>query len=73
MRGHSVSPRVPVCYVVDEDDNSRHFLSLILHGAGVDTEEFSDTNTLAQAMTERVPSWCSSTSGWNRTRRSKPS
>ena len=33
---------MPVCFVVDEDASIRHFLSLILHGAGIDTEEFAD-------------------------------
>ena len=27
----------PLCYVVDEEPSIRHFLSLVLHGAGVDT------------------------------------
>ena len=33
---------VPICYVVDEEPSIRHFLSLVLHGAGVDTIEFAD-------------------------------
>jgi len=32
----------PLCYVVDEDASIRHFLSLILHGSGIDTVEFAD-------------------------------
>ena len=34
--------RAPICYIVDADDSIRHFLSLVLHGAGLDTEEFAD-------------------------------
>ena len=30
----------PLCYVVDEEASIRHFLSLVLHGSGVDTMEF---------------------------------
>ena len=37
------APRhTPLCFVVDEESSIRHFLSLILQGSGVDTEEFSD-------------------------------
>ncbi|MBV9558694.1 MAG: EAL domain-containing response regulator [Pseudolabrys sp.] len=32
----------PVCWVVDEDSSLRHFLSLLLHGVGVDAVEYSD-------------------------------
>lgn len=34
----------PVCFIVDEDVRIRHFLSLILQGAGVDAIEFADGN-----------------------------
>ncbi len=34
--------RAPLCFVIDGDGSIRHFLSLILHGAGIDTEEFAD-------------------------------
>jgi EAL domain-containing protein (putative c-di-GMP-specific phosphodiesterase class I)/CheY-like chemotaxis protein len=46
---------VPLCFVVDQDASIRHFLSLILHGAGVDTEEFSDGQALASSLTRRTP------------------
>jgi EAL domain-containing protein (putative c-di-GMP-specific phosphodiesterase class I)/CheY-like chemotaxis protein len=45
----------PLCYVADEDASIRHFLSLILHGVGVDTMEFSDGAALRQAIATRVP------------------
>jgi hypothetical protein len=32
----------PLCYVIDEDASIRQFLSLILHGSGIDTVEFAD-------------------------------
>ena len=33
----------------------RHFLSLILHGAGIDTEEFADGHALPAALARRTP------------------
>jgi EAL domain-containing protein (putative c-di-GMP-specific phosphodiesterase class I)/CheY-like chemotaxis protein len=47
--------RVPVCFVVDEEQSIRHFLSLILHGSGVDTEEFADGASFRKAMERRNP------------------
>ena len=31
-----------LCYLVDEDSSIRQFLSLVLHGSGIDTVEFPD-------------------------------
>src|ERR1700744_1083992 len=45
----------PLCYVIDGDGSIRHFLSLILHGAGIDTEEFADGQGLRQALVRRPP------------------
>ena len=45
----------PLCYVVDEEGSIRHFLSLVLHGSGIDTMEFADGAALRQAMERRVP------------------
>jgi len=47
--------RTPLCFVIDADGSIRHFLSLILHGAGIDTEEFADGNGLRQALARRAP------------------
>ncbi len=47
--------RVPLCFVVDEEATTRHFLSLILQGAAIDTEEFTDGHALRQAMARRLP------------------
>jgi EAL domain-containing protein (putative c-di-GMP-specific phosphodiesterase class I) len=49
----SASGQTPVCFVVDEDASIRHFLSLILHGAGIDTEEFADGQSFRRAVAER--------------------
>jgi EAL domain-containing protein (putative c-di-GMP-specific phosphodiesterase class I) len=47
----------PLCYVVDEDAATRQFLSLVLHGTGIDTVEFpsgaalrEDTGSCAPAL-----------------------
>jgi EAL domain-containing protein (putative c-di-GMP-specific phosphodiesterase class I)/CheY-like chemotaxis protein len=45
----------PLCYVVDEEASIRHFLSLVLHGSGVDTVEFSDGASMRQAIAQRAP------------------
>ncbi|MBI3704620.1 MAG: hypothetical protein HY244_12445, partial [Rhizobiales bacterium] len=45
----------PLCYVVDEEASIRHFLSLVLHGSGIDTMEFPDGARLRQALESRLP------------------
>jgi EAL domain-containing protein (putative c-di-GMP-specific phosphodiesterase class I) len=45
----------PLCYVVDSDSSICHFLSLIMHGAGIDTEEFADGPSLLAALGRRTP------------------
>ena len=45
--------RTPLCFVVDEEGSIRHFLSLILHGSGIDTEEFADGAALRQGAGKR--------------------
>src|SRR5262245_66664976 len=45
----------PLCYVVDEEPSIRHFLSLILHGSGVDTVEFPDGAAMRKAIADRPP------------------
>jgi EAL domain-containing protein (putative c-di-GMP-specific phosphodiesterase class I)/CheY-like chemotaxis protein len=47
--------RTPLCFVVEEEASIRHFLSLILHGSGIDTEEFADGVALRQALAKRTP------------------
>jgi EAL domain-containing protein (putative c-di-GMP-specific phosphodiesterase class I) len=45
----------PLCYVVDEEPSIRHFLSLVLHGSGVDTVEFADGASMRKAVETRSP------------------
>ena len=46
---------MPVCYIVDDDARTCHFLSVILYGHGIRTEEFSDAQSFIQAVGRRSP------------------
>jgi EAL domain-containing protein (putative c-di-GMP-specific phosphodiesterase class I) len=46
----------PLCFVVDEEASIRHFLSLVLHGSGIDAMEFADGETMRKAVVKRAPS-----------------
>lgn len=46
----------PLCFVVDEESSIRHFLSLVLHGSGIDTMEFSDGAAMRNARSPKAPS-----------------
>ncbi|HVZ53208.1 MAG TPA: EAL domain-containing response regulator [Pseudolabrys sp.] len=45
----------PLCYVVDDEPSIRHFLSLVLHGSGIDTMEFADGAGLRRAAEQKSP------------------
>ncbi len=45
----------PLCYVVDEDSSIRNFLSLVLHGSGIDTAEFPDGAAMRRSAETRLP------------------
>lgn len=47
--------QVPVCFVIDTDASVRRFLSLILHGAGLNTQEFAAGAALAAVLAKRAP------------------
>ena len=47
--------RVPLGFIVDGDASIRSFLSLVLHGIGIDTEEFADGQTFRLALARRAP------------------
>jgi EAL domain-containing protein (putative c-di-GMP-specific phosphodiesterase class I) len=47
--------QAPLCFVVDEEPSIRHFLSLVLHGSGIDTLEFSDGAAMRKAIATRAP------------------
>lgn len=50
-----VPARTPICFVVDEDSSIRRFLSLILHGSGLDTEELTNPEDFQEALKRRLP------------------
>jgi EAL domain-containing protein (putative c-di-GMP-specific phosphodiesterase class I) len=45
----------PICFVVDEEPSICHFLSLVLQGSGLDTQEFHDCHAFRTAMTRYTP------------------
>lgn len=47
--------QIPVCFVVDQDSSIRHFISLIMQGSGVDTQEFADGVSFRQALGSQTP------------------
>jgi EAL domain-containing protein (putative c-di-GMP-specific phosphodiesterase class I) len=47
--------RTPLCFIIDEESSIRHFVSLILHGIGVDTMEFADGDAFRAARAPRAP------------------
>jgi len=51
----TAATRAPLCFVVDGDASIRHFISLVLHGVGIDTEEFADGQGLPAALARRAP------------------
>ncbi len=54
----AVSPapdQSPVCFVVDADATIRHYISLIMQGSGIDTEEFADGPSCRAALSRRMP------------------
>src|SRR5262249_12524691 len=46
---------VPLCFIVDGAPSIRHFLSLVLHGVGLETEEFADDASFRQALHRSAP------------------
>jgi len=48
-----VGAPAPLCFVVDDEPSIRHFLSLILSGAGLDSEEFANGAALRGAIERR--------------------
>src|SRR5258705_6700349 len=45
----------PLCLIPDDDSSFRHFLSLILHGAGVDAQEFAHGAPMRRAVARDDP------------------
>jgi EAL domain-containing protein (putative c-di-GMP-specific phosphodiesterase class I) len=45
----------PLAYIVDEEPSIRNFLSLVLHGTGIDAMEFPDGAAMRKAAEQRAP------------------
>jgi EAL domain-containing protein (putative c-di-GMP-specific phosphodiesterase class I) len=45
----------PLCFLVDEEPSIRHFLSLVMHGSGIDTIEFADGAALRETLSQKKP------------------
>jgi DNA-binding NtrC family response regulator len=45
----------PVCFVVDDDEAHRHFLSLVLQDEGVETGLFADAAAMREGLARRSP------------------
>ena len=45
----------PQCWVVDEDSSLRHFLSLLLHGTGIDAIEYTDGAAMRADIGKQPP------------------
>lgn len=54
-RATTGAAHVPLCFLVDEESSIRHFLSLVLHGSGVDTAEFPDGASMRKAIGGQAP------------------
>ncbi|MBX9775163.1 MAG: EAL domain-containing response regulator [Xanthobacteraceae bacterium] len=46
---------VPLCFILDEAPSTRSFLSLVMHGVGIETEELADPTGFRQALQRRAP------------------
>ena len=49
----------PLCFVVDEEPSIRSFLSLILHGCGIDTQEFANGASFQRTLSFSMSAWTS--------------
>jgi EAL domain-containing protein (putative c-di-GMP-specific phosphodiesterase class I) len=53
--GVRVHEEARLCFIVDEEPSVCHFLSLVLQGSGLDTQEFRDCHAFRTAMTRYTP------------------
>ena len=53
--GVRVNEEARLCFIVDEEPSVCHFLSLVLQGSGLDTQEFRDCHAFRTAMTRCTP------------------
>ena len=46
---------LPICFIIDDDDAHRHFMSLVLQGHGIETGVFANANALRHGLARRKP------------------
>jgi len=51
----ALGEKTHVSFVYDEDHTIRHYMSLLMQGAGIDNEEFPDLGSLREALAARLP------------------
>jgi EAL domain-containing protein (putative c-di-GMP-specific phosphodiesterase class I) len=47
--------RPPICFIVDDEEAHRHFMSLVLEGHGIQTEAFANASELRVGLALRTP------------------
>jgi EAL domain-containing protein (putative c-di-GMP-specific phosphodiesterase class I)/FixJ family two-component response regulator len=52
---HYIDSAPPVCFVVDEEEKHRHFMSLVLQGHGIETGLFTTAPALKHGLARRRP------------------
>jgi EAL domain-containing protein (putative c-di-GMP-specific phosphodiesterase class I) len=52
---HFLDDAPPVCFVVDEEEQHRHFMSLVLQGHGIETGLFASVLALRDGLARRKP------------------
>src|SRR5262249_54825168 len=45
----------PICFIVDEEEKHRHFMSLVLQGHGIETGLFTSASALREGLARRKP------------------
>ena len=45
----------PLCFIVDQEDSNRHFMSMVLQGYGIETRMFPDGRALRDGLIRKPP------------------
>jgi EAL domain-containing protein (putative c-di-GMP-specific phosphodiesterase class I) len=53
--GPYLDGQLPVCFIIDDDDAHRHFMSLVLQGHGIETGVFANATALHRGLARRKP------------------
>src|SRR5262245_46561761 len=52
---HYIDSAPPTCFVLDEEEKHRHFVSLVLQGHGIETSLFTSAPALKEGLARRKP------------------